>query len=91
MLYGLLLKFGLDLAVPIEERATAGKCAFIIGAGALVVCLASEVTIATVESIARRRNEVQPEVTRAVFKDDVVKTDAVQILRHAGVEDVKSL
>jgi len=47
------------------------------------------------------KEELKPEVMRVVFKDvvfkdsgfadDVVKTNAVQILRQAGIEDVKSL
>ena len=96
VLYELLLKFGLDLAVPIEERTIAGKTVFIIGAGALIVCLASDVTIEAVEGVAKLKEELKPEIMRVVFKDagfkdDVVKTNAVQILRQAGIEDVKSL
>ena len=46
--------------------------------------------------IAALKEELQPEVTRVVFKDagfkdDVVKNNTVQILRQAGIEDVKSL
>ncbi|MES1951931.1 adenine specific DNA methylase Mod [Salinisphaera sp. S4-8] len=92
----LLLKYGLDLAVPIEERDIDGKNVHIIGAGALVVCLADSVDLELVNGIAALKAELAPEVMRVVFKDngfadDVVKTNAVQILRQAGVEDVKSL
>ncbi|ERJ19906.1 trans-aconitate 2-methyltransferase protein [Salinisphaera shabanensis E1L3A] len=92
----LLLKYGLDLAVPIEERDINGKTVHIIGAGALVVCLADAVDLELVNGIAALKTELTPEVMRVVFKDngfanDVVKTNAVQILRQAGVEDVKSL
>ena len=49
-----------------------------------------------VDGIAKLKAELKPEVMRVVFKDagfkdDVVKTNAVQILRQAGIEDVKSL
>lgn len=92
----LLLKYGLDLAKPIEEREINGKAVHIIGAGALVVCLADAVDLELVKGIAALKAELAPEVMRVVFKDngftdDVVKTNAVQILRQAGVEDVKSL
>jgi len=92
----LLLKYGLDLAVPIEARDINGKTVHIIGAGALVVCLADTVGLELVNGIAALKTELAPEVMRVVFKDngftdDVVKTNAVQILRQAGVEDVKSL
>ncbi|MCX6644991.1 MAG: site-specific DNA-methyltransferase [bacterium] len=96
VLYELLLKYGLDLAVPIQERKIAGKTVYIIGAGALIVCLDDKITLDTVEGIAKLRDELKPEVMRVVFKDsgfkdDVVKTNTVQILRHAGIEDVRSL
>lgn len=96
VLYELLLKYGLDLAVPIEQRKIDGKTVYIIGAGALIVCLADKVSLDVVEGIAKLKAELKPEVMRVVFKDagfkdDVVKTNAVQILRQAGIEDVKSL
>ncbi len=96
VLYELLLKYGLGLTVPIEDREISGKIVYIIGAGALIVCLAKEIGLDVVEGIAALKEELKPEVMRVVFrdagfKDDVVKTNAVQILRQAGIEDVKSL
>ena len=43
ILFELLLKLGLDLTVPIEEKTIAGKVVHSIGAGALFVCLAQEI------------------------------------------------
>ncbi len=96
VLYELLLKLGLDLAVPMEQRQISGKPVHIIGAGALIVCLADEIGLAVVEGIAALKEELAPETIRVVFKDsgfadDVVKTNAVQILHQAGIEDVRSL
>ncbi|MCG2829748.1 MAG: site-specific DNA-methyltransferase [Desulfobacteraceae bacterium] len=96
VLYELLLKYGLDLAVPIEEKKLHGKTIYIIGAGALIVCLAKQISLEVVEDIAALKDELKPEVMRVVFKDsgfkdDVVKTNAVQILHQAGIDDVKSL
>lgn len=96
VLYELLLKYGLDLAIPTESRTIAGARVNIIGAGALVVCLAKPVTLEVVTGIAALKAELNPEIMRVVFKDsgfadDVVKTNANQILRQAGITDVKSL
>lgn len=96
VLYELLLKYGLELTVPIEKREINGKRVYIIGAGALIVCLAKGIGLDAVEGIAALKEELKPEVMRVVFgdagfEDDVVKTNAVQILRQAGIEDVKSL
>ena len=96
VLYELLLKYGLDLAVPIEDRQIAEKTVYIIGAGALIVCLDKQISLEVVEGIAVLKDELKPEVMRVVFKDagfkdDVVKTNTVQILQQAGIDDVKSL
>jgi adenine-specific DNA-methyltransferase len=96
ILHELLLKYGLDLAIPVEQREIAGKTVYVVGAGALIVCLADGVTLEVAEGIAALKAELQPEITRVVFKDagfpnDVVKTNTVQILRQAGIDDVKSL
>lgn len=96
LLAELLLKFGIRLTSPVRERNIDSETVYVIGAGALVVCLADAVDLELVNGIAALKAELAPEVMRVVFKDngfanDVVKTNAVQILRQAGVEDVKSL
>lgn len=92
LLYELLLKMGLDLCVAIEDRLIGEKTVYSVGAGALVVCLDEEITLDVIEGIAALKDELQPEVMRVVFrdsgfKDDVVKTNAVQILKQAGLSD----
>jgi adenine-specific DNA-methyltransferase len=95
VLYEILLKYGLDLTVPIEERQLGGKTLYSIGFGALVICLDDAITLDVVEAIGGLKAELEPEVMRVVFKDsgfeDVVKTNAIQILKKHGIDDVKSL
>jgi adenine-specific DNA-methyltransferase len=96
VLYEILLKYGLDLTLPITERTIAGQKVFDIGMGALIICLADAISLDVVEGIAKLKEELKPEIMRVVFKDsgfkdDVVKTNAVQILRSAGIVDVRSL
>lgn len=96
VLYEILLKYGMDLTLPIEEHTIAGKKVFNIGMGALIICLADEINLDVVEGIAQLKEELKPEIMRVVFKDsgfenDVVKTNAVQILKQAGIVDVRSL
>jgi len=96
VLYEILLKYGLDLTIPIEQREIGGKTIYSIGFGALVVCLDDEITLDVVEGIGSLQAELDPEVMRVVFKDagfkdDVVKTNAIQILKKYGIDDVKSL
>ncbi|PWN06391.1 site-specific DNA-methyltransferase [Rhodohalobacter mucosus] len=96
VLYEILLKYGLDLALPIEEKEIGGSKVFVAGAGALFICLAPKIDLVVVEGIAKQKEELEPELTRVVFrdsgfKDDVIKTNAVQILKQHGIEDVRSI
>lgn len=97
VLYEVLLKYGIELTTLIEEEVIEGKKVFVVGAGALIVCLDDDITEAVVEGIATLIDELEPESTQVVFKDegfandDNVKTNAVQILKQHGVEDVKSI
>jgi adenine-specific DNA-methyltransferase len=96
VLYEILLKYGLDLTLPIKEHTIAGQKVFDIGMGALIICLSDTVDLEVLEGIAGLKKELKPEIMRVVFKDsgfadDVVKTNAVQILKQAGIEDVRSL
>ncbi|MBL4810612.1 MAG: hypothetical protein JKY43_11210 [Phycisphaerales bacterium] len=92
VLYELLLKYGLDLTEPIDEREIAGSTVYSVGSGALIVCLAKTIGLDIVEGIVALKEELKPEVMRVVFrdsgfKDDVVKANAVQILKQAGLAD----
>ena len=96
VLYEVLLKYGLDLTLPITEHSIAGHKVFNIGMGALMVCLSDKISLEVAEGIAKLKEELNPEIMRVVFKDagfadDVVKTNALQILKQAGIEDVRSL
>jgi adenine-specific DNA-methyltransferase len=74
ILFELLLKLGLDLTVPIEEKCIAGKTVHSIGAGVLLVCLAEKITTAEVEplamGIAAWHRELAPAgESQVVFRD----------------------
>jgi len=69
---------------------------FIIGYGALVVCLDNDITTDIVEAIAKLKDEYETETMRVVFKDSsfkdaVVKTNAIQILKQYGIDEVVSV
>jgi adenine-specific DNA-methyltransferase len=95
VLYEILLKYGLDLTLPIEEKVIAGKTVFSVGYGALFICLADTITSKVAEGIGKWKEELQPEVCRVVFKDsgftDVEKTNSVQILKRFGITEIKSI
>lgn len=95
VLYEILLKYGLDLNLPIEEKQIANKTVFSVGYGALFICLADNIGSKVAEGIGAWKEELQPEVCRVVFKDsgftDVEKTNSVQILKRFGITEIKSV
>jgi adenine-specific DNA-methyltransferase len=101
ILFELLLKLGLDLTVPIEQKTIAGKTVHDIGAGTLLVCLAEQIAAAEVEPLALGMvawyKELGPAGETTVvfrdsaFADDVAKTNLTAILQQHGLENVRSL
>jgi adenine-specific DNA-methyltransferase len=95
VLFEILLKYGLDLTLPIEEKEIAGKTVFNVGMGALFICLSNGITTAVAEGIGKWKEELNPEICRVIFKDtgftDVEKTNSFQTLKRFGIEEVKSL
>ena len=95
ILYEILLKYGLDLAQPIEHRVFSGKTVFNVGGGVLFICLADNITTEVAESIGGWKNELNPATCKVIFKDngftDVEKTNSMQILKRFGIEEVNTI
>ncbi|WP_178984173.1 site-specific DNA-methyltransferase [Winogradskyella helgolandensis] len=95
VLYEILLKYGLDLTLPIEEKKIESKTVFSVGYGALFICLADNITNKVAQGIGEWKEELAPEVCRVVFKDsgftDVEKTNSVQTLKRFGITEIKSI
>ena len=100
LVYEILLEYGLDLTLPIEELNINGKKIFSIGFGSLVCCLDNDIDTNIVEKIAELKKQFETdfglENMRVVFKDSsfkdsVVKTNALQILKQNGINEVVSV
>lgn len=96
IVYEIMLKYGIDLTYPVETKEVDGKKIFIIGFGALLVCLDDEITLEVVNEIVKLKEELNPDVCRVVFKDngfksDSVKTNAVEILNRNKIKDIMSI
>jgi len=88
VVYEILLKYGVDLTVPIEETKVADKVVYSVGMGYLLICLERDLTLEHIEEIAKKKP------ARVVFydegfKDDTVRINAQQILKRYGVEDIR--
>ena len=101
VLYELLLKLGLDLCVPIEQRSIAGKEVQAVGGGVLLVCLSERIARDEVEALAQGIVEWHQTLAPAAdttcvfrdsaFADDVAKTNLAAILEQHGIANVRSL
>lgn len=95
VLFEILLKYGLNLTLPIEEKVIEGKKVFNVGFGALFICLGNELTSKVAEGIGQWKETLKPETCRVIFKDggftDVEKTNSVQTLKRFGIQEIKSI
>ena len=101
VLYELLLKRGVGLTVPIEEKIIAGKTVYSIGYGVLFACLDTSISREEVEDLAMGiidwHKELEPAGdTQVVFRDsaftnDIAKTNMTAILEQNGIKHVRSL
>jgi adenine-specific DNA-methyltransferase len=101
ILFELLLKRGIDLCTPIEQRTITGKTVHSIGVGTVFACLAPQITAAEVEPLAlgivawykqlAPAGESTAVFRDSAFADDVAKTNLTAILQQHGLENVRSL
>ena len=96
VLYEILLKYGLDLNIPIEEN----KDFYSIGGGSLLVSLNKEIDLAVINSICEEYKkilEIDKEFKTTVilkdssFKNDVDKTNALKKLEQVGISEIRSI
>jgi adenine-specific DNA-methyltransferase len=95
VLYEVLLKYGLDLTLAIEEKNIEGKKVFNIGLGALFICLADNISSKVAEGIGKWKQELNPQTCRVIFKDagfnDKEKANSLLILKRFGILEIKSI
>ena len=96
VLYEILLKYGLDLNIPIEEN----KDFYSIGGGSLLVSLNKEINDEVINSICeeyKKLLEIDKEFKTTVilrdnsFKNDVDKTNAIKKLEQVGINEIRSI
>ncbi|MEB9506506.1 site-specific DNA-methyltransferase [Bacillus anthracis] len=90
LLYEILLKIGLPLTAPIEIIDINGKTVYDVAFGSVLLCLDDDITL---DVVGEMLNYVSEDIeTKIVFKeigfrDDTVKTNAIQTLKKHGVKE----
>ena len=96
VLYEILLKYGLDLNVPIKETENF----YSIGGGTLLVSLNNEINLDVINSICEEYKKIletdKKFKTTVIlrdnsFKNDVDKTNALKRLEQVGINEVRSI
>ena len=96
VLYEIILKYGLELTVPIEEN----EHFYSIGGGTLLINLDKKIDMEVIDSICEEyRNllEIDEDFKTTVvlrdsaFKNDVDKTNAMKKLEQVGIKEVRSI
>ncbi len=96
VLFEILLKYGLELTLPIQEKQVNHCTIYNIGFGAMYICLNDKITVEVAKAIAEWHKDSADDKPSVIFKDagfanDTDKTNTVQTLRQAGIENVKSI
>ena len=89
LIYEIMLKYGIDLTLPIEEYDAGENKIYSIGFGALLICLDNKITKDIANSIIELASE---DVSRVVFKDngfasDADKTNIKETLRTHNIDE----
>ena len=96
VLYEILLKYGLDLNISIEEN----KDFYSIGGGSLLVSLDKEINDEVIDSICKEYKnllEIDKDFKTTVilrdnsFKNDIDKTNAIKKLEQVGINEIRSI
>ena len=82
IVFEMMLKWGLELTLPVEKSEAAGYPIWSVACDELVCCMSRGLTIEALEAIA----DMEPRrvlILDSVL-DDTLKLNAVQIFKHAG-------
>lgn len=82
IVFEMMLKWGLELTLPVEKSEAAGYPVWSVACDELVCCMSRGLTIEALEAIA----DMEPRrvlILDSVL-DDALKLNAVQIFKHAG-------
>ena len=82
IVFEMMLKWGLELTLPVEKFDAAGYPIWSVACDELVCCMSEGLTIKALEAIA----DMEPRRVLILdsILDDTLKLNAVQIFKHAG-------
>ncbi|MDR3290731.1 MAG: site-specific DNA-methyltransferase [Methanobrevibacter sp.] len=76
LVYEIMLKYGVDLTLAIDEFNINDKNVYSIGYGSLLICLDDNITKEIAIPLIELKNKLSPETSRIVFKDNGFASDS---------------
>ena len=90
LIYEIMLKYGIDLTLPIQKHETETNTIYSVGFGTLLICLDNNITKEIASEILKLTEDA--EISRVVFKDngfasDSDKTNIKEILKTNNIDE----
>jgi len=85
ILYEILLKSGFALTTPVEKIDVAGKSAYSVANGGMLICLEKELTLEVIRAIAEMKPQRVVCLDLGFAGNDQLKTNAVQIFKNKEI------
>ena len=85
ILYEILLKSGFALTTPVEKIEVAGKSAYSVANGGMLICLEKELTLEVIRAIAEMKPQRVICLDLGFAGNDQLKTNAVQIFKNKEI------
>ena len=90
LIYEIMLKYGIDLTLPIQKHETETNIIYSVGFGTLLICLDNNITKEIASEILKLTEDI--EISRVVFKDngfasDSDKTNIKEILKTNNIDE----
>ncbi|MCE9645285.1 MAG: site-specific DNA-methyltransferase [Chloroflexi bacterium] len=85
ILYEILLKSSFPLTTPVEKVEVAGKSAYSVAGGSMLICLEKELTLEAVRGMAEMKPQRVVCLDLGFAGNDQLKTNAVQIFKNKEI------
>ncbi|MBK3496861.1 site-specific DNA-methyltransferase [Viridibacillus sp. YIM B01967] len=86
--YEILIKYGMDLSLPVERLLLADRIVYSVDGGSLFICLEKELTLEQIDILSNEKPRCIIFYENC-FTNDTVRSNAQQLLKHSGVEDIR--
>ncbi|MGU9280474.1 site-specific DNA-methyltransferase [Clostridium perfringens] len=89
LVYEIMLKYGVDLTMPIEELEILGSKVYSVGCGYLMICLEDNISLDLIEAIGNEKPNRVVLADKGLTTSDLINGE--KILTELGVQDIRTI